>query len=148
MYTHWRNHQLIKELEGQNFFADVFEKNIEAVATVGNFSLALRIGEKLNEVINHSLSTAKRTIKFGHSLPCSTGNRQNEQSRTKNSLISNTTTSRRPAPMLPAISSPPTVLDTTDSSECSNIYSNSKENMSQICSILKTSPGSTHHHLI
>lgn len=48
-YTHWRNHNFVKELEGQDFFKEVFEKKVQSVATVGNFSLALRIGEKLNE---------------------------------------------------------------------------------------------------
>lgn len=49
IYTHYKNHQFIKELERTNFFRNVFDNGIEAVATVGNFSLALRIGEKLNE---------------------------------------------------------------------------------------------------
>ena len=57
IYTHYKNHQFIKELESKNFFQNVFENGIEAVATVGNFSLALRIGEKLNEVLASLYST-------------------------------------------------------------------------------------------
>lgn len=50
IYTHFRNYRLMKELEEQKFFEEVFEKRIDGIATVGNFSLALRIGERLNEV--------------------------------------------------------------------------------------------------
>lgn len=47
----------MKELEEQKFFDEVFEKKIDGIATVGNFSLALRIGERLNEVTRGLCST-------------------------------------------------------------------------------------------
>ena len=50
IYTHFRNYRLMKELEEQKFFEEVFKKRIDGIATVGNFRLALRIGERLNEV--------------------------------------------------------------------------------------------------
>ena len=43
-YTHFKNYQMIKHLEKSNFFNDVFDNKISAVATIGNFSLASRIG--------------------------------------------------------------------------------------------------------
>jgi hypothetical protein len=48
--THWKNHKLIQLLEQQNFFGHLFDNQVSAVVTVGNFSLARRIGEKLNAV--------------------------------------------------------------------------------------------------
>ena len=49
-YTHLKNYQLVKELEKSAFFDDVIQQQFGAVVTVGNFSLALRISEKLNQV--------------------------------------------------------------------------------------------------
>jgi hypothetical protein len=42
-YTHYKNYTLVKELQKQHFFEEVFSKKIDAIATVGNFSLSLRI---------------------------------------------------------------------------------------------------------
>lgn len=53
IYTHYRNYSLVQELEKQRFFQDVFENKVSAIVTVGNFSLSLRISEKLNAVTNH-----------------------------------------------------------------------------------------------
>ena len=48
--TYYKNHNLVKSLEKQNFFEDIFAKNFSAVVTVGNFSLSLRLSEKMNVV--------------------------------------------------------------------------------------------------
>ncbi len=53
IYTHYRNYSLVQELEKQRFFQDVFENKVSAIVTVGNFSLSLRISEKLNAVTTH-----------------------------------------------------------------------------------------------
>ena len=63
LYTHYKNHQLVTELQKQNFFEDVFNNNYSAVVTVGNFSLALRIGEKLNAVYLTLYSIARLMAK-------------------------------------------------------------------------------------
>ena len=49
-YTHYCNGKLMKSLNQQNFFKEVFDYKVSAIATVGNFSLACRIGEQINSV--------------------------------------------------------------------------------------------------
>ena len=50
MLTHYRNHCLMKVLKQNNFGDEIFRNKVSAIATVGNFSLSLRIGEYLNQV--------------------------------------------------------------------------------------------------
>jgi hypothetical protein len=116
------------------------------VATVGNFSLALRIGEKLNEVLLVPYSTVSSWASPGPSTPSSTGSVRSARWRTNNSSTSNTTTSKK-CPTIPqATSSRPTAWGTPDSTRCSSICSSSSPiwSMSPICSISKTSPGSSY----
>lgn len=41
--------EFVHHIEKKNFFSDLIQKNAAAVITVGNFSLAKRIGKKLNK---------------------------------------------------------------------------------------------------
>lgn len=142
IYTHYKNRQFIKELERKNFFQNVFDNGIEAVATVGNFSLALRIGEKLNEVPAPLYSTAASLTNPNHSLHFSTDNTPNVQSRMKNSSIINTIMSKKLQPTAQAMFFHHIVWDMTDYTQFIVTSSNSEEILRMNCSILKISHGS------
>ena len=47
-YTHYCNRRLMKALKEGNLAEEIFRNKVSAVATVGNFSLCLRVGEYLN----------------------------------------------------------------------------------------------------
>lgn len=94
-FTHIKNYGLVKQLEKNGFFSDVFNNKFSAVVTVNNFSLSLRIGEKLNAVHYPSLSTANKTILLGHTPLYSIAKSPKEPSTTSNSWISSITTFRK-----------------------------------------------------
>lgn len=143
IYTHYKNHQFIKELERKNFFQNVFDNGIEAVATVGNFSLALRIGEKLNEVPASQYSTAASLINPNRSLHFSIGSTPNVQSRTKSSLISNTTMSRKLQRTVRGMSFHHTVWGMRGYTPSIAISRHSEKILRMSCSTLKISHWST-----
>jgi hypothetical protein len=142
IYTHYKNHQFIKELERKNFFQNVFENGIEAVATVGNFSLALRIGEKLNEVPVSLYSTAANLISPNHLLHYSIDNTLNAQYRMKSSLIINTTMSKKPQQIVQVMCFHLIVWDMKGFMQFIAIFNNSEEILKMTCSILKILHGS------
>jgi|JI9StandDraft_1071089.scaffolds.fasta_scaffold308711_1 hypothetical protein len=121
MYTHFCNYKLMKELEKQDFFDDVFANRISAVITVGNFSLSRRIGLKLNQVLSSLCSTLKPTASFDLTPPSSTGREVKGLLLTKSSWTSNTTTCRNLLPTYQDIPSPRSVWDMTDFTKPSSI---------------------------
>lgn len=140
IYTHYKNHQFVKELESKNFFQNVFDNGIEAVATVGNFSLALRIGEKLNEVLASLYSTAANSINQGHSQHSSIDNTLNVQLRMKHFSISNIIMSKKHQPTAQAMFSHHIVLDMKDYTLSTVIYKSLEEIQKINCSISKILP--------
>ena len=141
--THLKNHNLVQNLEKNNFFEDVFNNKFSAVVTVGNFSLSYRISEKLNAVTLFLHSIAKIMAKVDHILHSFTDKSQRGQSITKSSWIFSTTTSKKEDIMLQAMFSLLFVSDMKGFTEPSSTFNSTKPIPQMTLLPLKTSPMST-----